>query len=449
MSTSPNMVKVEEECCKFHLDNNSLMKVHQSLTNQIKKGLSKAGHSSAEVKCSVTYVHDIPSGKERGRYLALDLGGTNFRVLCITLKDNSSDMTVVTYDLPEKLMKGEGKDLFDHIAECLFQFMKKEALVEEHLALGFTFSFPLKQKGLTEGILVKWTKGFSCSGVENMNVAQLLKEAIERRNDIHIKVTALLNDTTGTLMACAYKNVNCRIGLIVGTGCNACYVEKLSCVETYEGTKPANKTHVIINTEFGAFGDQGSLNDFRTEYDKIVDKASINSGHQMFEKLISGMYMGELVRQVIVSLVNKKALLSGKGSDLLNTNGSFKTNFVTSIEEDSPGYYQKCVKCMNELGVTHGTNEDFRAIRMICEAVSSRAAFLCAAAMSALLVKMGEKSVTIGIDGSVYRYHPTFKVNLEKKIRELTTPSIQFELMLSEDGSGRGAALVAAVIDSN
>lgn len=28
---------------------------------------------------------------------------------------------------------------------------------------------------------------------------------------------AILNDTTGTLMSCAWKNNNCRIGLIVGT----------------------------------------------------------------------------------------------------------------------------------------------------------------------------------------------------------------------------------------
>jgi hexokinase len=31
------------------------------------------------------------------------------------------------------------------------------------------------------------------------------------------------------------------------------------------------------------------------------------------------------------------------------------------------------------------------------------------------------------------------------KIRELIHPHIQFDIMLSEDGSGRGAALVAAV----
>lgn len=449
MSTSPNMLKIEAECNKFYLDDDALLTVQATLIDELKKGLSESTHSSAEVKCYITYVHDLPTGEERGKFLALDLGGTNFRVLCVTLKEGSSDMSVATYDIPVELMTGEGKDLFDYIAECLANFVIKEHLEDEELALGFTFSFPLKQNGLTEGTLVKWTKGFSCSGVVDMDVAQLLKEAVDERNEIKVEVMALVNDTTGTLMSCAYKNHDCRIGFIVGTGCNACYLEKLEYAETYEGPKPEDKTHVIINTEVGAFGDHGSLNDFLTEYDKAIDTASLNPEQQIFEKLISGMYMGELTRLVIVNMVNKNCLLSGKGSDLLNTSGSFNTSFVTAIEEDSPGFYYKCISCLNALDIHHATNEDCRAIRMICEAISRRAASLCAAALSALLVKMEEEYVVIAIDGSVYRYHPFFRRLLEQKIRDLTLPSIQFELMLSEDGSGRGAALLAAVVHSN
>jgi len=51
----------------------------------------------------------------------------------------------------------------------------------------------------------------------------------------------------------------------------------------------------------------------------------------------------------------------------------------------------------------------------------------------------------VGVDGSVYRFHPKFHDLMYAKIRELTNDHIQFDLMLSEDGSGRGAALVAAV----
>lgn len=34
--------------------------------------------------------------------------------------------------------------------------------------------------------------------------------------DVQIDVCAILNDTTGTLMSCAWKNHNCKIGAIVG-----------------------------------------------------------------------------------------------------------------------------------------------------------------------------------------------------------------------------------------
>ncbi len=48
------------------------------------------------------------------------------------------------------------------------------------LPLGFTFSFPCKQEGLSVGRLTTWTKGFKCSGVEGEDVVQLLREALGR-----------------------------------------------------------------------------------------------------------------------------------------------------------------------------------------------------------------------------------------------------------------------------
>ena len=42
---------------------------------------------------------------------------------------------------------------------------------------------------------------------------------------MNIEVCAILNDTTGCLMSCAWRNPKCRIGLIIGTGTNACYLE--------------------------------------------------------------------------------------------------------------------------------------------------------------------------------------------------------------------------------
>ena len=98
-------------------------------------------------------------------------------------------------------------------------------------------------------------------------------------------------------MSCAWKNSKCRIGLIIGTGTNACYLEDIDNVELWDGDS-GEPRHVIINTEWGGFGDNGELDFIRTKWDLSVDEGSLNPGAQIFEKMISGMYMGELVRQV-------------------------------------------------------------------------------------------------------------------------------------------------------
>ena len=69
------------------------------------------------------------------------------------------------------LLEGSGDALFDHIAECLADFVHSREIQNEVLPLGFTFSFPCEQEGLAKAKLVQWTKGFSCSG----NLDHLLK----------------------------------------------------------------------------------------------------------------------------------------------------------------------------------------------------------------------------------------------------------------------------------
>ncbi len=51
-----------------------------------------------------------------------------------------------------------------------------------------------------------------------------------------------------------------------------------------------------------------------------------------YEKLIGGKYVGELVRLVLLKLVNENLLFNGEASDLLKTRGAFETRFVSQIE---------------------------------------------------------------------------------------------------------------------
>ena len=49
-------------------------------------------------------------------------------------------------------------------------------------------------------------------------------------------------------------------------------------------SQPSN--HIIINTEWGAFGDNGELDFVRTKWDEQIDEQSLNPGKQTFEKMI-------------------------------------------------------------------------------------------------------------------------------------------------------------------
>ncbi|XP_044257846.1 hexokinase type 2-like isoform X3 [Tribolium madens] len=436
--------EIREKCQELVLNNAQLEEYKKKLLNDLKKGLAKATHPTSIVKCFITYVQDLPDGSETGKFLALDLGGTNFRVLLIELSKNHFEMRSKIFAIPQHIMLGSGEQLFDHIADCLAKFAKDEKIQNEVLPLGFTFSFPLMQKGLTKGILERWTKGFNCSNVIGNDVVQMLKDAIDRRGDIQIEVCAILNDTTGTLMSCAWKNRYCKIGLIIGTGTNACYVEDQKNAEMFdEPDRGSGK--VLINCEWGAFGDDGALDFVRTQYDREVDEHTVNPGKQLHEKMISGMYMGELVRLALERFTNEGLLFGGKGSDQLFTRDRFYTKYVSEIESDPPGTFTHCKEILEELGLKHATEQDCIHVRYVCECISRRAAHLASAGIATLLNKMKEPRVTVGIDGSLYRFHPHFHNLMMEKISELVDPGIVFDLMLSEDGSGRGAALVAAV----
>jgi len=441
--------KVEDLCRDLVVNNDHIHVVEMRLRNAIAKGLDKEQHAKSSVKCYPTYVRKLPTGKEKGSFLALDLGGTNFRVLLINISQGYFVMESKIFSISEGLMLGPGEDLFDHIASCLAEFVIEHGLEGPNLPLGFTFSFPVIQEGLAKGRLAEWTKGFACSGVEGEDVVDLLKKAIDKRGDVDIDVCAILNDTTGTLMSSAWKEPKCRIGLILGTGTNACYLEDEAKVGTLDRS-PLPSTpvsnHIIINTEWGAFGDNGELDFVRTKWDEQIDEQSLNPGKQTFEKMISGMYMGELVRLVLEDMVEEGLIFNNLNTDLIRQRGSFPTRFLSQIESDAVGHFDRCREVLAELGLVGVTEADLSALRYISECVSRRAGSMCAAGLTALLKKMDYKDVVVAVDGSLFRYHPHFRNVMKSRVAQLMGSDYKFDIMMSEDGSGRGAALVAAVL---
>ncbi|KAK2828002.1 hypothetical protein Q5P01_019036 [Channa striata] len=452
----------------FQLSEDKLKDISDALEKEFVRGLGKDTQEAASVKMLPTFIVDTPDGTEKGDFLALDVGGTNLRVHHVHV---DKELTTESEEekIPEEKMTGRGDDLFDFIVDKISAFIDSQKLKDQVLPLGFTFSFPCQQKAIDKSILIRWTKGFSCSGVDGKDVVQLLKEAVDRKQGFKMGPVSVVNDTAATLMSCIYRNKKCDIGLIVGTGTNACFMEDMrnvQCVDCEDG-------QMCINTEWGAFGEEGSLKDVQTDFDIEVDKKSNNPGVHIFEKMISGLYLGEIVRVVLVKLTEDELLFGGQISDkfrpsvlrVLKTPSQFKTEFISEIEEQDKGP-ENTVEILNKLGLDFSRDlgrdwveENVKIIRWVCKTISTRAAHLCAAAVTTIAMRIyanriyanrGEKStadrnITVGVDGTVYKKHPNFKKELEAMVQQLA-PELHITFQDSEDGSGTGAALTAAVV---
>ncbi|EDL92988.1 hexokinase 1, isoform CRA_i [Rattus norvegicus] len=439
--------QIEETLAHFRLSKQTLMEVKKRLRTEMEMGLRKETNSKATVKMLPSFVRSIPDGTEHGDFLALDLGGTNFRVLLVKIrsgKKRTVEMHNKIYSIPLEIMQGTGDELFDHIVSCISDFLDYMGIKGPRMPLGFTFSFPCHQTNLDCGILISWTKGFKATDCEGHDVASLLRDAVKRREEFDLDVVAVVNDTVGTMMTCAYEEPTCEIGLIVGTGTNACYMEEMKNVEMVEG----NQGQMCINMEWGAFGDNGCLDDIRTDFDKVVDEYSLNSGKQRFEKMISGMYLGEIVRNILIDFTKKGFLFRGQISEPLKTRGIFETKFLSQIESDRLALLQVRA-ILQQLGL-NSTCDDSILVKTVCGVVSKRAAQLCGAGMAAVVEKIRENrgldhlNVTVGVDGTLYKLHPHFSRIMHQTVKELS-PKCTVSFLLSEDGSGKGAALITAV----
>ncbi|KAL3308939.1 hypothetical protein Ciccas_012523, partial [Cichlidogyrus casuarinus] len=155
--------------------------IKQLMITAMNKGLTLEGRENSSIRMYPSYVTTIPDGSESGSFLALDLGGTNYRVILAQMSGEKKSLLIEerTHAIPHEKMQGTGKELFEFIAQTLYEFLKIHSKLNEQLKLGFTFSFPCEQNGLNEAYLVRWTKGFDAKDVVGQNICKLLQDAID------------------------------------------------------------------------------------------------------------------------------------------------------------------------------------------------------------------------------------------------------------------------------
>ncbi|RYQ84410.1 hypothetical protein Ahy_B10g103719 [Arachis hypogaea] len=118
---------------------------------------------------------------------------------------------------------------------------------------------------------------------------------------LDMRVSALVNDTIGTLAGGRFYNQDVIAAVILGTGTNAAYVERANAIPKWHGPLPKSGG-MVINMEWGNFR---SSHLPLTEYDVALDAESLNPGEQIFDKLISGMYLGDIVRRALLKMVEE------------------------------------------------------------------------------------------------------------------------------------------------
>ncbi|KAF9875027.1 hexokinase [Colletotrichum karsti] len=478
---------------QFEVTDAYLNSAVKEFLNQMHEGLEKDGTSLSQIP---TYVTGVPNGTEKGLYLAVDLGGTNFRVCSVQLNgDTTFNLTYSKVAIPKNLMTADtAEQLFSFLAKQIELFLREhhadhfeqhirrratysapEGFRDEHVfRLGFTFSFPVQQLGINKGNLIRWTKGFDIPDAVGKDVCALLQTEIDKLH-LPVKVAALVNDTVGTLMARSYTSTGKSgsiLGAIFGTGTNGAYLEKLSNIKKpIVGDYEAATGEMVVNVEWGSFDNQLNILP-KTDADVALDKDSVNPGIQMFEKRVSGMFLGEIVRLTVLDMLKdeKSSLFKDVNSssndwksttDISRDSGMFKQwgldSAIMSVAaaDNTPELSTLRQELESSLLVYTPSLEDAQAFKAISGAVGRRAARLSAVAIASIVLQSGklddplEEVIDIGVDGSLVEHYPFFRDMIYEALRAIdgigAEGANKIRIGIAKDGSGVGAALIALV----
>ncbi|KAK8008248.1 glucokinase [Apiospora marii] len=428
-------------------------------------------------RCSEAFIDELTLG--------VDLGGTNLRVCSVELHGDTTS-TVLQWKLPVPpyiMVCDKAERLFSFIANSVRDFLgahhpshlgaAKSDSNTPRMSLGFTFSFPAYQAALDSGILLRWTKGFDIPDAVNQDVCILLQKELDVLQ-LPVKVTALVNDAVGTIMARAYSlppsHVRPTVGAIFGTGTNGVYLQALN-----EVTKPIelfDKTKapcMFTSTEWGSFDNQLAVLPV-TPYDTELDNFSVNPGDQMFEKRVSGMFLGELLRLAVLDMCSRKGLRVFGGFPLHDTalgrRWSVDSSIISVAEADSStALVVLRHKISHTFGIPeeHVTTADAEAVKLIAHGIGTRAARLSGMAVGSVITQgrlldgngvaagdaggQGGSRVDVAVDGSVIEHYAGFEAGMRSSLKVLDGIGEAGERSITighaQKGSSVGAAIVA------
>ena len=246
----------------------------------------------------------------------------------------------------------------------------------------------------------------------------------------------IVNDSSATLLSRAYEDPSTRLAVILGTGFNiSVHLPTSSLSPTKFKGYPQEwldqATHVLVNTECSMFG----KNVFpTTRWDDHLNDTHMRPDFQPFEHMISGRYLGEIVRLIIVEAVRTAGLFSGEIPDQLAEPYTLDTGTIAALEMDSSKHLTNSVALFQS---THPlsrppTYNDINFVRQVAQLVSHRAAAFLATGIHALwALRIESESMSpasagrtsIGCNGSVIEKYPLFRDLCQSHLDDLATAS--------------------------
>ena len=129
------------------------------------------------------------------------------------------------------------------------------------------------------------------------------------------------------------------------------------------------------------------------------------------------------------------------------------TSYPARIEEDPFENLEDTDSLLQKEFNIKTTVQERKLIRRLCEVIGIRAAELAVCGIAAICQKRGYETGHIAADGSVYKMYPGFPEKAAEGLRKIygwkPAPMDQYPLQIvaSEDGSGTGAAIIAALTE--
>ncbi|KAF2718842.1 actin-like ATPase domain-containing protein [Polychaeton citri CBS 116435] len=390
-----------------------------------------------------SYQHILPTGLERGDCLALDVGGSTFRIALIRLlgKTNGEEglqtKSIRSFAIDKSIRDLKGQQFFDWMADRIAEmlddyYLNIDGATITTLPMGLTWSFPVEQTSPKSGRILTMGKGFyATQGVEGQDLSELIMKSC-RRKGLKVEMQAIINDSAATLLSQAYRDPSTRMSLILGTGTNAAvYLPVSALAHDKFGSRPQSwheaAKYVLVNTELSMFGKHVLQT---TRWDEELNRKHVLPDFQPLEYMVTGRYLAEIVRLILVEAINTIGLFDGQMPERLYIPYAFDTKILAGFESDSsPSLANACTAFMQAHPLRRPpTHTELQFIRTICQAVSRRAAAYLATALHALWrlrtdleqIQPGESgSVTIACNGTIVEKYPEFRVCCQRYLDEL------------------------------